>query len=82
MFDALCDHLTEKPGLYVEEMAIFLWDEFNILLLPSSIKRALSRGRMDERESSAESKRIEPLSTRFLPAQTIRVPFILPDLCR
>jgi hypothetical protein len=31
MVDALCDHLTEKPGLYLEEMAVFLWDEFNIL---------------------------------------------------
>jgi hypothetical protein len=33
MLDALCDHLAEKPGLYVEEMAIFLWDEFDILLV-------------------------------------------------
>lgn len=32
MLDTLCDHLAEKPGLYVEEIAIFLWDEFNILL--------------------------------------------------
>jgi precorrin-6B methylase 1 len=43
MLDALCDHLAEKPGLYVEEMAIFLWDEFNILPSLSSVKRALSR---------------------------------------
>ncbi|KAJ5491669.1 hypothetical protein N7539_003236 [Penicillium diatomitis] len=43
MLDALCDHLTEKPGLYVEVMAIFLWDEFNILPSSSSIKRALSQ---------------------------------------
>ncbi|KAJ5366062.1 hypothetical protein N7541_001822 [Penicillium brevicompactum] len=34
MLDTLCDHLAEKPGLYIDEMAIFLWDEFNIL--PSS----------------------------------------------
>jgi hypothetical protein len=27
--DALCDHLTGKPGLYLEEMAVFLRDEFN-----------------------------------------------------
>ncbi|KAJ6160476.1 hypothetical protein N7470_003872 [Penicillium chermesinum] len=39
MLDALCDHLAEKPGLYVEEMAIFLWDEFNILPSSSSIKQ-------------------------------------------
>lgn len=43
MLDALRDYLTQKPGLYVEEMAIFLWDEFNILPSPFSIKRALSQ---------------------------------------
>jgi hypothetical protein len=32
MLDALYDHLTENPGLYVEEISIFLCDEFNILL--------------------------------------------------
>lgn len=40
MVDALCDHLAEKPGLYVEEMAIFLFDEFNVVPSISSIKRA------------------------------------------
>ena len=28
MLEVLCDHLVEKPGLYLDEMAIFLWDEF------------------------------------------------------
>jgi hypothetical protein len=28
MLEALFDHLLEKPGLYLDEMAIFLWDEF------------------------------------------------------
>lgn len=43
MLDALCDYLSERPGLYVEENPIFLWDEFNILPPSSNIKRALSR---------------------------------------
>jgi precorrin-6B methylase 1 len=43
MLDALCNHLAEKPGLYVEKIAISLWDEFNVLPSSSSIKRALSR---------------------------------------
>jgi hypothetical protein len=43
ILDALCDYLAEKPGLYVEEIAIFLYDKFNILLSSSSIKRALSQ---------------------------------------
>jgi hypothetical protein len=28
MIGSLCDHLSEKPGLYLDEMAVFLWDEF------------------------------------------------------
>lgn len=28
MIKALCDHLSEKPGLYLDEMAVFLWEEF------------------------------------------------------
>ena len=41
MIEALCDHLFEKPGLYLDEMAIFLWDEFETLVTTSSIRRAL-----------------------------------------
>jgi hypothetical protein len=41
MLDALFDHLAEKPGLYVEEAAIFLFDEFNMVPSIPSIKRAL-----------------------------------------
>jgi transposase len=43
MLDALCNHIAEKPGLYVEKIAISLRDEFNVLPSSSSIKRALSR---------------------------------------
>lgn len=42
MLQALCDHLLEKPGLYVDEMAIFLWDEFRVQVTNSSLKRALA----------------------------------------
>ncbi|KAK5805869.1 hypothetical protein VI817_000127 [Penicillium citrinum] len=42
MLQALCDHLLEKPGLYVDEMTIFLWDEFRVQVTNSSIKRALA----------------------------------------
>lgn len=30
MLEGLCDHLLEKPNLYLDEIAIFLWDEFDI----------------------------------------------------
>jgi transposase len=41
ILEVLCEHLLEKPGLYLEEMAVFLWDEFDVLVSPSSIRRAL-----------------------------------------
>lgn len=28
ILEALCDYLVEKPALYLDEIAIFLWDEF------------------------------------------------------
>lgn len=42
MLEALCDRLLEKPGLYLDEMAIFLWDEFQMLVTTSCIRRALA----------------------------------------
>lgn len=31
MLEALCDHLLEKPDLYLDEMAEVLYDEFDVL---------------------------------------------------
>lgn len=42
MLAALCDRLIEKPGLYRDEMAVFLYDEFKVLVSLSSISRALA----------------------------------------
>ena len=42
MLDALCERLLEKHGLYRDEMAVFLYDEFGILVTVSSISRALA----------------------------------------
>lgn len=41
MLKALCEHLLEKPDLYLDEMVIFLWDEFEAAVTTSSIRRAL-----------------------------------------
>jgi len=41
MLDALREHLLEKPGLYQDEMAVFLYDEFGIHVRIPSISRAL-----------------------------------------
>jgi hypothetical protein len=42
MIEALCDRLLKKPGLYLDEMAMFLWDEFRVQVTNSSLKRALA----------------------------------------
>ena len=39
--EALCDHLIEKPDLYLDEMAYFLYDEFELLVSTYTISRAL-----------------------------------------
>jgi GTP1/Obg family GTP-binding protein len=41
MFDALYKHLEMHPHLYLDEMARFLFDEFDILVSTRSIRRAL-----------------------------------------
>lgn len=41
ILDALCEYLLEKPDLYRDEMVLFVLDEFNTHVTPSSIGRAL-----------------------------------------
>jgi transposase len=41
MLDALRQRLLEKPGLYLDEMAVFLYDEFDALVTTSTISRSL-----------------------------------------
>lgn len=42
MLEALCEYLMEKPTLYQDEMALFLWDEFGKHVTIQSISRALA----------------------------------------
>jgi transposase len=42
MLDALREKLLEKPGMYQDEMLVFLWDEFDILVNASAVSRALA----------------------------------------
>jgi transposase len=41
MLEALREHLLEKPEQYLDEMVIFLWDEFEALVTTSTVSRAL-----------------------------------------
>lgn len=60
MLDALCDHLTEKPGLYVDEMVVFLLDEFDILTSTASVKRALCRAGWTKKKAQQKAKEQNP----------------------
>jgi hypothetical protein len=39
MLDALHEHLLERPDRYLDEIAVFLWDEFEVLPALSTISR-------------------------------------------
>ena len=43
MVDALRQHLLEKPDRYLDELVVFLWDEFEILVTVATISRTLRR---------------------------------------
>lgn len=60
MLDALLDRLTEKSTLYVEEMAVYLWDEFGVLPSSSSIKRALASAGWTRKKAQQKAKEQNP----------------------
>lgn len=41
MLDVLCEYLPGEPGLYWDEMVLFVLDEFNTHITASSMGRAL-----------------------------------------
>jgi transposase len=41
MLNGLCDHLLKKPDLYLDEIAEFLYEEFDVLVSTYTISRAL-----------------------------------------
>lgn len=41
MLDALREHLLGKPDRYLDEMVLFLWDEFEVSVSTSAVSRAL-----------------------------------------
>jgi transposase len=42
MLDALREHLLEKPQLYQDEMVVFLYDEFSVLVTIPNVSKALT----------------------------------------
>jgi hypothetical protein len=41
MIEALCDHLSAKPGLYLDKIVVLLYDEFHTMITTLNIRRAL-----------------------------------------
>lgn len=60
LHEALCDYLTERPGLYLEETAAFLYDEFDISISPCSIKRTLSSHDWTKKKSQQKTNEQNP----------------------
>ncbi|KAK8872328.1 hypothetical protein PGQ11_002842 [Apiospora arundinis] len=56
MLNALCDRLIEKPCMYQDEMVVFLWDEFEILVTTYSISRALASIRWSNKTARRVAK--------------------------
>jgi hypothetical protein len=56
MLEALREHLLEKPELYQDEMVVFLWDEFHVLVTTFGIGRALASIGWSKKSSSSGSK--------------------------
>ena len=55
MVKALCGYLLEKPHLYLDEMAYFLWEEFKTGTTLCSISRALKNEGWSKKKAKQES---------------------------
>ena len=53
MREALLEHLLGKPGLSLEEMEIYLWDEFEASATNSSINRTLRSAKWSKKKARA-----------------------------
>lgn len=60
MLEALCDRLLEKPGLDLDEMAVFLWDQFHIHVTTCSISRALTSIGWSKKTAKQKAKERSP----------------------
>lgn len=66
MITDLCNHLATKPTLYVEDMAIYLQNEFDISLPSlSSVKRALAQAGWTNKKVQYKAKERNPQLRAF-----------------
>ncbi|RYN15552.1 hypothetical protein AA0115_g12996 [Alternaria tenuissima] len=81
MLQALCERLLEKPDLYQEEMAVFLWDEFDAQVTVHSISRALASAGWSKRSRSTGSETTKRGPARLLPLQAVGFPIVPVGVC-
>lgn len=82
MLEALCDHLLEKPDLYLDEMAEFLYDEFDVLMSHVYYQSGPSIAWLDRESGSTDSTRKKCGSERLLSVSAVRFPLVSPSLHR
>jgi hypothetical protein len=44
MLEVLREHLLEKPGQYLDELTVFLWNKFEVLVTNATISDMRTRG--------------------------------------
>lgn len=60
MLEALCDHLLEKPDLYLHEMELFFLDEFDVSIPKSTISDTLQRNGWSKKTARQKAKERNP----------------------
>jgi transposase len=76
MLSALLEQLIEKPELYQDEMATFLYDEFDVVVTTPTICRALASAGWSRKAARLRYKGAKRRPARLLPPQFIGTPFI------
>jgi transposase len=56
MHQALLDHLWVWPDRYLDELVVFLWDEYNVLLSASTVSRDLKKAGWTKKKARREAK--------------------------
>jgi transposase len=81
MLQVLRERLLEKPGLYLEEMALFIWDEFDVWVSLSCISRALKSIKWSKKTARRVAKERNPDLRDFYLHNPVRLP-LLPSRIR
>src|SRR4051812_20172043 len=58
MLEALCDHLLEKPNLYLYVMELFLLDKFDVSIPKSTISDALHHKRWSKKTARQKAREL------------------------